>query len=320
MTQAAPQNQKPQRNIYIRSIRRDPPDLKLLSKALIALAEDMARRELTPVESPRYDASLFRGTAPFYARYRPHIPTAVTGLIAKQAGLDWSGRMLDVGCGTGQFLVAMSDYFEKLVGLDPDAEMLKEARRAVAKEKLRNKVVLLRGQAPDLPSKYRPYRMITFSRAFHWVDQPATARAALELLEPDGSVAILGDGSFWTGAVNWQRTVRQVVERWLGTERKAGNTTYVEPASRFTDVLRAAGFADIREFRINDDRSWTIESIIGYLYSTSFARRELFGDDVERFEEDLTRALDKEFPDGRFEERARFDILLAKKPATAPRA
>jgi ubiquinone/menaquinone biosynthesis C-methylase UbiE len=38
-------------------------------------------------------------------------------------------RLLDVGCGPGVLAVRLAGLFEAVVGLDPDADMLTEARR-----------------------------------------------------------------------------------------------------------------------------------------------------------------------------------------------
>ena len=71
----------------------------------------------------------------------------------------------------------------------------------------------------------------------------------------------------------------------------------------------------MREFSVVEQRSWTVEAILGYLYSTSFASPDLFGDDVGRFEEDLTEALRTASRVGTFRERATFGIWMGDKPA-----
>ena len=43
--------------------------------------------------------------------------------------LEWHGRLLDLGCGTGQLAIPLRDRFEAVVGVDASAEMIAEARR-----------------------------------------------------------------------------------------------------------------------------------------------------------------------------------------------
>jgi SAM-dependent methyltransferase len=268
------------------------------------------------MSSPRYDDSLFSGTADFYSRFRPGIPAEVAEMIASEAKLDGTGRLLDVGTGTGQVLLALAPSAELSVGIEPDPDMLSEARRALDDGGLAGRVVLEQRRAPDLPREYAPYRLVTFGRVFHWVDRPATSRAVFELLEPGGSIAVFGDGSFWTGDEEWHAIVRDVVQRRLGPGRRAGGSSYSEPGEPFEESLRGAGFASVRQFRVESQRTWTVDSVIGYLYSTSFARRDLFGAQLARFERDLTDELLHYSPSGHFNEAASFDIWMGEKPVS----
>jgi SAM-dependent methyltransferase len=67
---------------------------------------------------------LFAGTAEYYSRFRPRYPAEFFENIGMRIGLDGSGRMLDVGCGTGFMAVGFSRRFESVVALDRDSRML----------------------------------------------------------------------------------------------------------------------------------------------------------------------------------------------------
>jgi hypothetical protein len=58
---------------------------------------------------------------------------------------------------------------------------------------------------------------------------------------------------------------------------------------------------------------WTVDGIIGLLYSTSFAARRLFGDEAGAFEEDVRQALFHLRPEGTFREEIVAESLLAWK-------
>jgi hypothetical protein len=111
------------------------------------------------------------------------------------------------------------------------------------------------------------------------------------VLEPDGGVAIIGDGSFWTGSDPWQATVREIIQSFLGATRRAGNTAFTAPSESYAVLLADTGYADIRFTQIPITRDWDVEHILGYLYSTSFSARHLYADRLAEFEDALRSEL-----------------------------
>jgi hypothetical protein len=67
----------------------------------------------------------------------------------------------------------------------------------------------------------------------------------------------------------------------------------------------------LSEFR----RSWTVERIIGYLYSTSLPLRRLLGDSQSAFEEALSTTLLAVNPSGHFIESVALEVLIARRLA-----
>src|SRR6266702_2438779 len=70
--------------------------------------------------------TIFHGTAWYYARYRPGYPQELFDLLRGRFELDGTGRLLDLGCGTGQLAVPLAPLFEEVVAVDVDAGMLAE--------------------------------------------------------------------------------------------------------------------------------------------------------------------------------------------------
>jgi hypothetical protein len=66
--------------------------------------------------------------------------------------------------------------------------------------------------------------------------------------------------------------------------------------------------------KINTKRTWTIDEIIGYLYSLSSSSIPVLGDKKEPFEADIRRRLTDIEPSGVFEEEVTTEILMAWKP------
>lgn len=103
-------------------------------------------------------------------------------------------------------------------------------------------------------------------------------------MNPGGAVAIFGDSSFWAIGSPWKDAVRTVIKDFLGEERRAGQGTFQHHDRPYNEFLEESAFNQVEEVSVPVHRKWTIESILGYLYSTSFASRGLFGERIEEFE------------------------------------
>jgi trans-aconitate methyltransferase len=76
----------------------------------------------------RWHPSLYAGSAQYYAVGRVSYPTALADALAEQLRLDGTGRLLDVGCGPGNFTLLMAPWFEGATGVDADRDMLGKQR------------------------------------------------------------------------------------------------------------------------------------------------------------------------------------------------
>lgn len=229
-------------------------------------------------------ADLFKGAAQYYAKYRPGLPPEVANHLKDRFNLDGTGTLLDMGCGAGQSTFALAPLFEKTVAFDTDAEMLAEA------EKNRPKHLNIEWEQrsdKDVTVNEGPYRLVTACRSFNWMDQYPLLQKLHHIIEPGGGVALIGDGSFWTGSEPWQKKVKEVIQGFLGQERRAGKSTYSAPDEPYVITLKNNGYQEPHLEVIPVNREWDIQSIIGYLYSTSFAARHLFGERIAEFEQTL---------------------------------
>jgi predicted TPR repeat methyltransferase len=58
------------------------------------------------------------GSAGHYAVGRVDYPIALADALARELGLDGSGRLLDIGCGPGKFTLQLAPLFEQATGVD----------------------------------------------------------------------------------------------------------------------------------------------------------------------------------------------------------
>jgi ubiquinone/menaquinone biosynthesis C-methylase UbiE len=139
----------------------------------------------------QYDPTQFRGTAPFYLKGRPPYSLQLAEVLRTELHLDGQGRLVDVGCGPGTVGVQLASLFARVSFVDPDPDMLAEARSHAASADLGD-ADFYQSTAEDLPSLgLRPARVATFGQSFHRTDRLRVAEAVYELLEPGGSIVLI---------------------------------------------------------------------------------------------------------------------------------
>lgn len=250
---------------------------------------------------------LFSGTANYYAKYRPHLPKEVTDYVKQIFSLDGTGTLIDIGCGTGQSTYPFAKYFSNTIAIDPDGEMLSEAIKAQPKGL---SIEWQERSSDEITETEGPYRLALASRSFHWVDQYELLKKLSKILVPKGGIAIIGDGSFWTGKELWQEEVKKIIQEFLGEKRRAGKTKYQPPREPYIEMLSKSGYKKLLIHKIPIKRFWKIDEIIGYLYSTSFAAPHLLGNNKPHFESRISNTLKESisFKDGKFVEDVEFVV------------
>ena len=117
-------------------------------------------------EGWQWDRSLYGGSAAYYARGRLPYVSGYAALLAGTLRLNGQGRLLDVGCGPGIVALALAPYFSAVVGVDPDPEMLAEARRNAAQRGVEN-ATWIEARAEELPAGLGVFRVMLFAQSFH---------------------------------------------------------------------------------------------------------------------------------------------------------
>jgi SAM-dependent methyltransferase len=242
-------------------------------------------------------AELFAGTASYYARYRrgysPDLPEA----FAQLCELDGRGRLLDLGTGTGALALALAHLVEAGIAVDSDNAMLSEGSR-IAKSRGIDNIQFVHSRAEDLDQTIGTFRLITVGSAFHWMDRARILDFAYDALEPSGVFTLLAGpraeidpSESALPPIPWDR-VQAVITRYLGAKRRAGRGVYSAPDERYEDLLDGSKFGGHHTLTLpGSPTTRTVDEVIGYLYSTSYASRRLFGERAAAFEAELRQEL-----------------------------
>ncbi|WP_171011443.1 class I SAM-dependent methyltransferase [Haloimpatiens lingqiaonensis] len=255
----------------------------------------------------------FKATSKYYSQYRIGYPKEFINIFLKEANIESYEKLLDIGCGTGKLTFALSSKFKEVIALDISSEMLKEAGIQRKSLNLQN-IQLINCPAENISPKIGKFNLITCGEAFHWMNREKVAKRSYKLLNKKGVFAILGSntGSVWSLSEPWHKPVLDVIQFWLGDKRK--NAYWMRKMHiKHEDILRKYRFKNIRRGIYQFNYTWTIESIIGNLYSTSFCNVELLGDNLKYFERDLVKVLKNFNIKGEYEELIQVYYIIANK-------
>lgn len=209
-----------------------------------------------------------------YARYRRVNPEVLGRLIA---GLGPAAKVLEVGCGTGNYLIAIREAVGcSCWGIDPSPEMLAQARARS------DQVHLLPGKAEQLGFPDNQFDFVFSVNVIHHVgDRGRSFREAWRVLRPDGRSCTVTDSERVIRhrqplSVYFPETVEVDLARYPRIEEiRAG--------------MRGAGFANVAEEMV--EFAYEVRDI-GPFRDKAFSclrliPEEAFRRGIERMEKDL---------------------------------
>ena len=261
-----------------------------------------------------WDASLYAGSAPYYAVGRMPYPAELAEALRLALGLDGSGRLLDVGCGPGSLTLLLAPLFREAVGIDAVPDMIAAARAAAQPD--RASVSWHHMRAEQLPGSLGAFTVVAFAQSFHWVDQSTVAGAVRNLLAPGGACVHIfatthrgvDDGGPLPHPRPPRAEIDELVAAYLGPVRRAGRRFIPDgPPARGDDALRDAGFSGPERIEVPGGAvlNRSENEVVASVFSLSSATPRLFSDRMQAFEQELRELLRSVSPDGQFSERLR---------------
>lgn len=254
------------------------------------------------------DPLLYRGCAEHYLRGRPPYSADLPEVLRGELGLDGHGTLVDIGCGPGVLAVQLAPMFDHVVGLDPDPDMLAEARRH-AKTNGAVNVEWRRGYAENLASlDLPPASLVSFGQSFHWTDREPVAEAVYDLLVPGGSVILVthdmdacprpagpGDPPIPDS------DVQEILRRYLGPDYRKHIANWL-PSDRYEDAMARTTIGRARTVHAPGRENLTrdVDGVISGYLSTAYAAPHRFGGQLDSAVAELRSLLAPRTPTGRF--------------------
>jgi SAM-dependent methyltransferase len=137
--------------------------------------------------------SVFDAVADRYDRIRPGYPDALFDELLALARLPDRGRILEVGCGTGQATVSVARRGFPMTCLEPGAKMAALARRNLAAFPDVAIIEQTFEAFSALPEHAQSFDLVLSAQAFHWVARAVRFELAAYALRPAGAMALVAN-------------------------------------------------------------------------------------------------------------------------------
>ena len=239
-----------------------------------------------------FRSDLFHGAATDYETFRIGYPDALLDDLLRRTEVTEQGICLDLACGTGQLAFALAPAFRAVWAVDQEPDMIALVRDKATRAGTTH-VHPVASAAEALDAPLAAFELVTVGNAFHRVRRDTVARNMFRWLKPGGHVALVWGDSPWVGNSGWQTVLSEILDRWKATSPDRVPSGWEESRRQRPDrlVLTEAGFEFLGAFRFLEAHRWTVEDLIGFVYSTSFLSRHALGARAADFETDMHSSL-----------------------------
>ena len=129
-----------------------------------------------------------RRSAELYDRARPVYPAQVFDDLVALAGLPEHGRLVEIGCGTGQATLPLAERGFEIVCVELGEQLSAVARRNLAAFP---KVEIVNAAFETWEGPDEPFDAVVAFTAFHWIDPDVRYERSWRLLRDDAALAVV---------------------------------------------------------------------------------------------------------------------------------
>lgn len=257
-----------------------------------------------------YDPTQYLGAAPYYLRGRPGYSADLPSVLANELRLDGTGHLVDVGSGPGTVGVQLAALFDHVTLVEPDPDMLAEARAHAGAAGL-SLVEFVRATAEELSGLgLSPVRVVTFGQSFHRMNRLLVAETVYQLLQPGGSLVLISHDASrpappappGTSPIPHDQ-IRPLISTFLNSELRSGTRLVADySVERFEQTLQRTTFGTSRTVFApgRPDIIRDTDGVLAGCLSMSYAAPHLFGPHLDEFITALRELLERHSTTGRF--------------------
>ena len=262
-----------------------------------------------------FGENVFAGAAGYYAKYRPKYPPELFRDAVQSFGLDGRGRLLDLGCGTGELALPLAKYFSQVLAIDPEPGMLEVGQQKATAAGADN-IIWHKGSSKSLKGVQAPFKLASLGQSLHWMDEEEALKELYGLIGPNGGVLVVGSTPTAQNELAQAKDelIHGLIEKYLGFGRRAGWAMYKPSGKDWENgVFPNSQFGGFEKRKYTIKVVQNVDEIVGELYSKSWGLRSHFGSRIGEFDNEIRTKLAEISPSKMFESNVCFEAFFLKK-------
>lgn len=243
----------------------------------------------------------FDKVASIYAKVRPTYPEQVYQEMVKMNDGHLFASAVDIGCGSGQSTEGLVTIARQVIGVEPGAHLLDEARSHYPNIKFYQGS----GEQTNLESQIAD--LVTIATAFYWMDRVKALEEINRLLKPQGILAIYR----YLFPVVEQAAAQKVINEHLAKYWNQYREDRLVRQDDSAQLIENSGYFSVVEVsKIDQIIPLAPAEYVGFLSSTSYVSRHLetLGTEAENYLAALEESLQSHTDAGKLP--INFDIHL----------
>jgi ubiquinone/menaquinone biosynthesis C-methylase UbiE len=228
--------------------------------------------------SPKHVTEYFTGLASVYSEHRPTYPRAAIEWILQ--GLPAHPRVADMGCGTGISTRLLAEQGAQVVGIDPNSDMLTEARSHVRGDQ---SIEYRTGTGESTGLGAASVNLVVCAQSFHWFDARRALGEFHRIVRQGGQLALM-----WNIKTESEPFSAQFTRIMRAAQVDAEARGLRVPSERDADPTLDGYFANPRRQEFQNPQSLDLQGVLGRAHSASYFPR--IGPLRETFERELTES------------------------------
>jgi SAM-dependent methyltransferase len=222
----------------------------------------------------------FGRVAEEYERVRSGYPPELVDKACATGGLQAGDAVVEIGPGTGKLTRELAARGLVVDAVEPDADLVEVARRAVSDSSVRFHV----GTFEQVQLPESAFRAVFAATSYHWVDPDVGWRKVASLLEPDGVFALFGHAGGTQGSIDeeiswaWNEVTESKWELiddeafWVGADSRLGNVSELWSWLSRHELARSEAatlFRDVTLTREPFERALSVEDYLARIRTTN---------------------------------------------------